>query len=74
MATCFCFSDECGDYNLGMTSRQLARHPYYIRSTLLIDSNEWKKLSSSFKNLKEKYGIPLFAPAVPPKGRWAIVR
>ena len=59
MGTYFGFSDECGDYKVGMTSRQLARHPFYIRSTVVINSEEWKKLSDDFKNLKRKYYIPL---------------
>jgi hypothetical protein len=57
--TYFCFSDECGDYKQNMTEKQLRNHPYYIRSTLLINSNEWKILNLNFRELKNKYGLPL---------------
>ncbi|NOW94013.1 DUF3800 domain-containing protein [Mucilaginibacter sp. SG564] len=59
MATYFGFSDECGDYKAEMSSKQAARHPFYVRSTLIINSDEWKLLSINFKELKKKYGIPL---------------
>lgn len=59
MATYFCFSDECGDYRVGMTSKQLVAHPFYIRSTLIINSDEWKALSIAFKELKSYYDLPL---------------
>jgi len=59
MATYFCFSDECGGYEAVMSEKQLRAHPFYIRSTLIINSSEWKALSNNFKDLKEKYGIPL---------------
>jgi hypothetical protein len=59
MATYFGFSDECGDYSASMTSKQLARHPFYVRSTLLINSDEWKTLSKDFKYLKTQYNIPI---------------
>jgi hypothetical protein len=56
--TYFCFSDECGDYREKMTNKQLGAHPFYIRTTLIINSNEWKKLNNLFLNLKRKYKIP----------------
>ena len=57
--TYFCFSDECGDYKPNMTAKQLKTHPYYIRTTLLINSNEWKALNNSFRKIKTKYSLPL---------------
>lgn len=57
--TYFCFSDECGDYKPQMTNNQLRIHPYYVRTTLIINSNEWKKLNTDFKELKKKYSLPL---------------
>lgn len=57
--TYFCFSDECGDYKPNMNAKQLRIHPYYIRTTLIINSNEWKTLNSNFKALKTKYGLPI---------------
>lgn len=57
--TYFCFSDECGDYKPNMNANQLRIHPYYIRATLIINSNEWKSLNNKFKVLKNKYGLPI---------------
>jgi len=55
----FCFSDECGDYKPQMPQEQIAGHPFYIRTTLLINANEWKSLNNNFRELKNKYSIPL---------------
>ena len=57
--TYFCFSDECGAYMQKMSMRQLEIHPFYIRTTLLINSSEWKQLNSLFRDLKIKYSFPL---------------
>ena len=58
MSTYFGFSDECGDYIQGINEKQLKTHPFYIRSTLLINSSEWKKLNSLFQHLKTTYELP----------------
>lgn len=58
MSTYFGFSDESGDYIKNITARQLKKHPFYIRSTLLINSSEWKKLNNQFKDLKKSFDIP----------------
>lgn len=57
--TYFCFSDECGGYNQMMSSKQLISHPFYIRTTLLMNSKEWKHLNNEFRTLKIKYSLPL---------------
>lgn len=57
--TYFCFSDECGDYKPNMTDKQLRTHPFYIRTTLLMNSNEWKTLNLNFRELKNKYKLPI---------------
>jgi hypothetical protein len=57
--TYFCFSDECGDYRPSMTDKQKKIHPFYIRSTLIINSKEWKSLNLKFREVKVKYGIPI---------------
>jgi hypothetical protein len=57
--TYFCFSDECGDYKPNMTVNQLRNHPYFIRTTLLMNSNEWKAFNNNFRQLKTKYSLPL---------------
>lgn len=56
--TYFCFSDENGDYKRSMTAKQICRHPFYVRTTLIMNASEWKKLNSDFRSLKEKYGLP----------------
>jgi Protein of unknown function (DUF3800) len=57
--TYFCFSDECGGYNQSMSTKQIISHPFYIRTTLLMNSKEWKNLNNEFRNLKIKYSLPL---------------
>ncbi len=59
MAIYFGFSDECGDYRPNMGRKSLQRHPYYIRSTLLIDASEWKGLRKAFIKLKNKFGLDI---------------
>ena len=51
MSTYFAFSDECGDYVQHISKRQLKIHPFYIRATLLINSDEWKKLNTGLRTL-----------------------
>ena len=58
MAIYFCFSDECGYHKSHMSEKELSRQPYYVRSTIMIKADEWKKLSANFKALKVQYGIP----------------
>lgn len=41
-----------------MNGKQLKSHPLYLRSTLIINSSEWKKLNNAFLLLKEEYNIP----------------
>jgi hypothetical protein len=33
------FSDECGSYKVGKTQKYLKSHPFYIRSTLIINAS-----------------------------------
>ena len=54
----FCFSDECGDYSQTISLKQLKIHPFYIRASLLVNANEWKKLNRDFTRLKKTYSIP----------------
>lgn len=56
--TYFCFSDECGDYQPGMNAKKLAIHPFYIRTTLIINSCEWKTLNRRFRELRKKHKMP----------------
>lgn len=57
--TYFCFSNECDCYKPHMMGKPLKVHPFYIRSTLIMNSNEWKVLNTNFKSLKAKYNIPI---------------
>ncbi|MGS0747834.1 DUF3800 domain-containing protein [Halpernia sp. GG3] len=59
MCIFFGFSDECGTYQIEKTKKHLAVHPYYIRSTLLIRGDEWKKLNKLFNALKLEFNLPL---------------
>jgi hypothetical protein len=59
MSIFFGFSDECGSYQIDKTTKYLSAHPHYIRSTLLIKADEWKKLNRSFIELKTSYRLPL---------------
>ena len=58
MSTYFGFSDESGDYLKDITAKQLKTHLYYIRATLIMNSAEWKKLNSLFKQLKKDFELP----------------
>ncbi|MBN4084949.1 DUF3800 domain-containing protein [Flavobacteriaceae bacterium AH-315-B10] len=60
MDTFFCFSDECGDYKRSMTQKQVWKHPFYIRSTLIIKASDWRKLNTNFRELKDKFSMPHF--------------
>lgn len=56
--TYFCFSDENGDYKRDMSPKQLRTHPFYVRTTFIMNAAEWKELNSGFRKLKEKYNLP----------------
>jgi hypothetical protein len=59
MSIFFGFSDECGTYQTEKTKKHLSVHPHYIRSTLMINADEWKTLNNSFRQIKCAYGFPL---------------
>ena len=59
MSIFFGFSDECGSYQLNKSKRFLTVHPHYIRSTLLIKADEWKKINKAFTDLKALYNFPI---------------
>lgn len=40
MSIFFGFSDECGSYQIEKTQKFLKVHPFYIRSSLLIKTDE----------------------------------
>lgn len=59
MSIFFGFSDECGSYQMDKTTKYLSVHPHYVRSTLLIKAEDWKKLNKAFIDLKILYSLPL---------------
>lgn len=59
MATFFVFSDESGQYKQSRTPKFIKSHPLYVRSTLIMDSSEWKTLSERFFELKRIKSLPI---------------
>ncbi len=59
MSIYFGFSDECGTYQMVKNKNYLKVHPHYIRSTLLINADEWKNLKIRFNELKLHYSLPI---------------
>lgn len=59
MSIYFAFSDECGNYKKDRSVAFLNSHPYYIRSTLIIQAKYWKILNNGIRSLKDEYELPL---------------
>lgn len=59
MVIYFAFSDECGDYIRERGLNFIKKNPYYIRSTILIKADDWKRIQKQFINLKKEFTIPL---------------
>lgn len=59
MSIYFSFSDECGDYKPNMNPKQRKNHPFYVRSCLTLNADEWKFLKREFDELKIKYELPV---------------
>lgn len=57
--TYLCFSDESGGYHQYISDKQLEKHPFYLRGTLIFNSKEWKALNQNFLELKQEFKIPL---------------
>lgn len=58
MAIYFVFTDEYGSYQCKKTEKYLRCHPYYIRTALIINADEWKTLNFEFHKLKNNYKLP----------------
>ena len=58
MATYFVFSDETGCYKQIRNDKFLKAHPFFIRASLIINSNDWLMLNQKFYQVKKCYGIP----------------
>jgi hypothetical protein len=52
MGVYFAFSDENGCYQQVRSAKFVNRHPYFIRSTLLIKADEWQVLRGEIEKLK----------------------
>lgn len=59
MSIYFAFSDENGSYRKWRSAKFASAHPLYIRSNLLINGLEWKKLEQGYRSLKQKYDLPI---------------
>lgn len=42
-----------------MSPASLARHPYYLRTSLIMLANDWKNFNTQYRTLKTTYGFPL---------------
>ncbi len=58
MSIYFAFSDENGEYKPEPGKNFLRSHPFYVRTTALIDGDEYKKLSNKFLYKKRKFDLP----------------
>lgn len=54
MPVFFAFSDESGKYKKERTDKFISKNPYYCRSVLLLEADEWIKLQEEFNLLKKK--------------------
>ena len=55
----FGFSDENGSYNKNMSKKFKRAHPYYIRTTVIVPAQKWKKITSYSLKCKDKYNLPI---------------
>jgi hypothetical protein len=59
MSIYFAFSDECGNYQPNRSNRYIKKNPYYVRSTILIDASDWRRIKEQFFKLKKMYSLPI---------------
>lgn len=59
MSIYFAFGDEHGAYERLRGKRFLKAHPFYLRVTVYFPAEQWKNLQTSFRQLKESYGLPV---------------
>lgn len=58
METYFAYSDESGAFFNGMTDKQIKSDPYYVRASLLINSNEWNFIKTEIQDYKYELQVP----------------
>ncbi len=54
----FAFSDECGQYSPIRTQKQIKVHPFYIRSLIIMNGDDYRDLCLNFAVLKQDLGFP----------------
>lgn len=54
----FVFTDEAGAYTKRPSESFRQSHPFYIRSSVLISTNDFRILQGELQALNKKYGIP----------------
>jgi hypothetical protein len=58
MPTYFAFNDDYGHYKPKPSNKHLRSHPFYLRATLIVRSDEYIKLSNKINYRKRKFGFP----------------
>ncbi len=53
----YLFSDECGSYQKERSEKFIARHPFYVRSSVLISFDDYRLLEQKSEHLKELLSI-----------------
>ncbi len=48
----FAFSDESGKHKKERTDKFILKNPYYCRSVVLLEADDWIKLKDKFYHLK----------------------
>ncbi len=55
MPVFFAFSDESGKYKKERADKFISKNPYYCRSVVFLEANEWIKLRNEFNRLKKGF-------------------
>lgn len=58
MRTFFVFSDECGNYSETRSSKFKNKHPFYVRSTVMVESEEYRQFEKEVAGLKDSMRFP----------------
>ncbi len=54
MSVFFAFSDESGKYKKERTDKFISKNPFYCRSVVLLDAQDWIRLKDEFNRLKKR--------------------
>ncbi|MBR3058956.1 MAG: DUF3800 domain-containing protein [Clostridiales bacterium] len=58
MNSYYVFSDEAGSYQRWPSEKHLRSHPYYIRSNVIMETNDYRQFQVEMKRIRKKYRIP----------------